>query len=188
MKHTLLIVPGLGDSTAGHWQDNWLQHFPNAKKVVQNNWNQPQLQDWLTNLDATIKSIETPIVIVAHSLAVSLVMHWSQQNDTSKIAGALLVAPADVESAEHTPKEVWNFAPIPLEQLNYPSIVITSSNDPYISDKRAEFLAQKWGSEFYNVGPKGHLNLASQLGLWEEGQEILGFLFQIIVEKKVTNK
>lgn len=32
MKHTLLIVPGLGDSTTGHWQDNWLQHFPNTKK------------------------------------------------------------------------------------------------------------------------------------------------------------
>src|SRR5215217_1693049 len=106
MKHTLLIVPGLGDSTTGHWQDNWLQQFPNTKKVVQNNWNQPQLQDWLRNLDATVKSIETPIIIVAHSLAVSLVAHWSQQNDTSKIAGALLVAPADVESSEHTPEEI----------------------------------------------------------------------------------
>lgn len=184
MKHTLLIVPGLGDSTTGHWQDNWLKRFPNAKKVVQNNWNQPQLQDWLNNLDATIKTIESPIVIVAHSLAVSLVAHWSQQNDTSKIAGALLVAPADVESSEHTPEETWNFAPIPLDKLKYPSIVITSSNDPYISVERAEFLAQKWGSQFYNVGPKGHLNLASQLGLWEEGQEILQSLLQLIIENK----
>lgn len=184
MQHTFLIVPGLGDSTAGHWQDNWLHHFPNAKKVVQNNWNQPQLQDWLSNLDATIKSIETPIIIVAHSLAVSLVAHWSQQNDSSKIAGALLVAPADVESAVHTPEETWNFAPIPLDKLKYPSIVITSSNDPYISAERAEFLAQKWGSLFYNVGPKGHLNLASQLGLWEEGQEILQTFLQLITENK----
>ncbi|MFL9832306.1 alpha/beta hydrolase [Flavobacterium sp. ST-87] len=184
MKHTLLIVPGLGDSTTGHWQDNWLQHFPNATKVVQNNWNQPQLEDWLKNLDATINSIETPIVIVAHSLAVSLVMHWSQKNDTSKIAGALLVAPADVESPEHTPEEIWNFAPIPLDQLKYPSIVITSANDPYISAKRAEFLAQKWGSDFYNVGPKGHLNLASQLGLWEEGQQILENLLEKITKNQ----
>ncbi len=184
MKHTLLIVPGLGDSTAGHWQDNWLQHFPNAKKVGQDNWNQPQLQDWLKNLDATIKSIETPIIIVAHSLAVSLVAHWSQQNDTSKIAGALLVAPADVESSAHTPEETWNFAPIPLDKLKYPSIVITSANDPYISAERAKFLAQKWGSHFYNVGPKGHLNLASQLGLWEEGQKILKSLVLIITENE----
>ena len=184
MQHTLLIVPGLGDSTAGHWQDNWLQHFPNAKKVVQNNWNQPQLKDWLHNLDTTIKAIETPIVIVAHSLAVSLVMHWSQQNDTTKIAGALLVAPADVESSEHTPEEIWNFAPIPLEPLKYPSIVITSSNDPYISVERAEFLAKNWGSLFYNVGPKGHHNLASQLGLWEEGQKFLEILLQQIQESE----
>lgn len=181
MKYTLLIVPGLGDSTTGHWQDNWLQYFPNTKKVVQDNWNQPQLQDWLKNLDATIKSIETPIVIVAHSLAVSLIAHWSQQNDTGKIAGALLVAPADVESSAHTPEEIWNFAPIPLAKLSYPSIVITSSNDPYISTERAEFLANQWGSQFYNVGPKGHLNFASQLGLWEEGQEILNSLLQTVL-------
>ncbi|WP_026714950.1 RBBP9/YdeN family alpha/beta hydrolase [Flavobacterium daejeonense] len=182
MKHTLLIVPGLGDSATGHWQDNWLQHFPNTKKVVQDNWNQPQLQDWLKNLDATINSIETPVVIVAHSLAVSLVTHWSQQNNTSKIAGALLVAPADVESAEHTPEEIWNFAPIPLNKLNYPSIVISSSNDPYISVERAEFLANQWQSHFYNVDPKGHLNFESQLGLWEEGQQILESLLQSITK------
>lgn len=173
MKYTLLIVPGLGDSVTGHWQDNWLHHFPHTKKVNQNNWNQPQLQDWLKNLEATIKTIETPIVIVAHSLAVSLIAHWSQHHDTSKIAAALLVAPADVDSAEHTPEETWNFAPIPLHHLKYPSIVISSSNDPYISVERAEFLSNKWGSIFYNVGPKGHLNFASQLGLWQEGQEIL---------------
>ena len=184
MQHTLLIVPGLGDSTTGHWQDNWLQHFPNTKKVVQNNWNQPQLKDWLHNLDTTIKAIETPIVIVAHSLAVSLVMHWSQQNDTSKIVGALLVAPADVESPEHTPEEIWNFAPIPLDKLKYPSVVISSTNDPYISIERAEFLAKKWESDFYNVGLKGHLNLASQLGLWEEGQEILKSLILSIRENQ----
>lgn len=184
MTHTLLIVPGLGDSTKGHWQDNWLEHFPNTKKVVQDNWNQPQLQDWLNNLDATIQSIDTPIVIVAHSLAVSLIMHWSQQNDTSKIIGALLVAPADVESAEHTPEEIWNFAPIPLNKLKYPSVVITSANDPYISVERAQFLSENWGSFFYNVGPKGHLNLASQLGLWNEGQEILKKLMEQITQNK----
>lgn len=184
MQHTLLIVPGLGDSTTGHWQDNWLHHFPNAKKVVQDNWNEPQLQDWLSNLDATIKSIDTPIIIVAHSLAVSLIAHWSQQNDTTKIAGALLVAPADVESSDHTPEEIWNFAPIPLEPLKYPSIVITSSNDPYISVERAEFLAKNWGSLFYNVGPKGHLNLASELGLWDEGQKFLEILLQQIQESE----
>lgn len=184
MKHTLLIVPGLGDSTSGHWQDNWLQHFQNTNKVVQNNWNQPQLQDWLTNLNATINSIETPIVIVAHSLAVSLVAHWSKQNDTSKVIGALLVAPADVESSEHTPEETWNFAPIPLNKFKYPTVVITSSNDPYISAERAEFFAKKWESTFYNVGPKGHLNLGSKLGFWEEGQEILETLIQSIQSKK----
>lgn len=180
MKYTLLIVPGLGDSGEGHWQNNWLHHFPNTKKVIQNNWNKPILKDWLNNLNTSINSIETPVIIVAHSLAVSLIAHWSQNNDISKIAGAMLVAPADVESPTHTPKEIWNFAPIPLSKLDYPSMVITSSNDPYISVERAQFLAEQWGSFFYNVGPKGHLNSESQLGLWEEGQEILQALISLI--------
>jgi len=180
MKYTLLIVPGLGDSGEGHWQNNWLEHFPNAKKVIQKNWDKPILEDWLNNLNESINSIENPIIIIAHSLAVSLVMHWTQNNDTSKIAGALLVAPADVESPAHTPEEIWNFAPIPLSKLDYPSIVITSSNDPYISVERAQFLAEQWGSLFYNLGPKGHLNSESNLGLWEEGQEILQALISLI--------
>lgn len=102
----------------------------------------------------------------------------------AKIAGALLVAPADVESSEHTPEETWNFAPIPLNNLKYPSAVITSSNDPYISVERAEFLSKNWGSRFYNVGQKGHLNFASQLGLWKEGQEILETLILSIQENQ----
>jgi hypothetical protein len=183
MKHTLLIVPGLGDSGEGHWQNNWLQHFPNAKKVIQNNWNQPILKDWLNNLTTTINAIEGPIVIIAHSLAVSLISHWTQLNNTDKIIGALLVAPADVESPTHTPAEIWNFAPIPLSQFNYPSIVITSSDDPYVSVERAQFLAEKWGSLFINVGPKGHINSESQLELWEEGQQILKSLIKLIAEK-----
>jgi predicted alpha/beta hydrolase family esterase len=32
MMHTLLIMAGLGDSSEGHWQNNWLKQFPNAQK------------------------------------------------------------------------------------------------------------------------------------------------------------
>jgi predicted alpha/beta hydrolase family esterase len=78
------------------------------------------------------------IIIVAHSLACSLINHWSKENKTHKIAGALLVAPADVDSPAHTPIKLET-SPIPLLKLDYPSILITSSNDPYISVERAAF-------------------------------------------------
>ena len=94
--------------------------------------------------------------------------------------GALLVAPADVDSKTHTPEETWNFAPIPLQELPYPSVVVTSNNDPYISVEKALILAEKWGSHFINVGSKGHLNTASDLKNWEEGQQILAQLLKEI--------
>lgn len=180
MKYTLLIVPGLGDSGKEHWQNYWLTKYQNSQKVIQNDWDRPILSDWLHNLNAAIAAIDGDIVIVAHSLAVSLVAHWSAANDTQKIVGALLVAPADVDSRSHTPEEIWNFSPIPISKLDFPSIVVTSSNDPYVSVKRAQFLAEQWGSAFISIGPKGHLNSESQLGFWEEGQGILQSLLTII--------
>lgn len=183
MTHTLLIIPGLGDSSDGHWQNNWLEHFPNSHKVAQTNWNEPQLEDWLNHLNSAIERVEGPIILVAHSLAVVLIAHWSQKYTNSQIKGALLVAPADVDSSDHTPPETRNFAPIPLHKLCFPSVLITSSDDPYIHIDRAQFLAEKWDSIYYNIGDKGHLNASSQLGSWQEGQEILKDLVKLIREK-----
>jgi predicted alpha/beta hydrolase family esterase len=180
MNYTLLVVPGLGDSGKEHWQSYWLTKYENSRKVIQNDWDRPVLADWLEKLNEVIAAIDGKIIIVAHSLAAVLVAHWSTTNNTQKIAGALLVAAADVDSHYHTPEETWNFSPIPLLKFNYPSIVVTSSNDPYISVERAQFLAEQWGSAFINIGPKGHLNSDSQLGHWKEGQDILKSLFTVI--------
>jgi uncharacterized protein len=39
-------------------------------------------------------------------------------------------------------------------------------------DRDAGF-ARAWGSRFLNVGAKGHINSASTLGAWPEGQALL---------------
>jgi predicted alpha/beta hydrolase family esterase len=100
-------------------------------------------------------------------------MHWASVNSNPNVIGALLVAPADVDSPEHTPETIWNFSPIPLSKLPFPSIVVSSENDPYISVQRAEYFAKMWGSDFINIGQKGHINSESNLEFWEEGQSIL---------------
>lgn len=180
MTPKLLIIPGLGDSGVGHWQNFWLDHFPNAIKVTQNNWDQPLLSDWIERLEATLQTIQEPTILVAHSLATILVAHWAKKQQNTHIIGALLVAPADVDSQEHTPECTWNFAPIPLHLLPFPSIVVGSENDPYMTLERAQKLAKNWGSDFINIGKKGHINSEMNLGLWEEGQAILKLLIQKI--------
>ena len=173
METKLLILAGLGDSGEKHWQSYWLQKFKNATKVVQENWDEPQLDDWLDKLQEAIAQLDAPTILVAHSLAVSMVLHWAAANNNPNIIGALLVAPADVDSEDHTPETIWNFSPMPIKKLDFPSIVITSDNDPYISSERAENFAQLWDSDFINIGQKGHINSDSNLEFWEEGQLIL---------------
>ena len=180
MTPKLLIIPGLGDSGVGHWQNFWLDHFPNTTKVTQDNWDEPLLNDWLDRLDETIQSIQEPTILVAHSLATILVAHWAKTFEHPFIKGALLVAPADVNSSEHTPECIWNFAPIPIKPLPFPSIVVGSENDPYMTLERAYELSKSWGSDFINIGRKRHINSEMKLGLWEEGQEILKLLIQKI--------
>ncbi|WP_448104354.1 RBBP9/YdeN family alpha/beta hydrolase [Pedobacter panaciterrae] len=173
MEAKIVIIPGLGGSGDDHWQSFWSRSFDNVVRIEQENWDEPELEKWLEKLNEAIEKLDSPVILVAHSLAVSLVLHWAVKYDKSKIKGALLVAPADVDSPEHTPDVVRGFAPIPIIKLAFPSIVVASLNDPYLSLNRAKYFAEQWGSEFINIGKKGHINSDSNLGFWEEGQLIL---------------
>jgi predicted alpha/beta hydrolase family esterase len=39
--------------------------------------------------------------------------------------------------------------------------------------ERTQYLAKIWGSDFVNIGQKGHINSESNLEFWEEGQMLL---------------
>ena len=47
---SILIIPGLSGSGAEHWQTAWEKHEPNMQRVEQNNWEEPQLTEWLHTL------------------------------------------------------------------------------------------------------------------------------------------
>ncbi|TGD83124.1 RBBP9/YdeN family alpha/beta hydrolase [Hymenobacter wooponensis] len=166
----ILIVPGLGNSGPEHWQTYWEQHY-GYSRVQQGNWDQPVLADWVQNLEDVVATAGPDVVLVGHSLGCVTIAHWASTT-RHRIKGALLVATADVDRAD-MPPEVMNFALIPLTRLPFPSIVVASTNDEYITLERAQHLAEVWGSRFVNVGALGHINSASSLGLWPEGHELL---------------
>ena len=64
-------------------------------------------------------------------------------------------------------------APIPMEALPFPSIVLASSDDPYATPERSRALAGAWGSRFVDIGKAGHLNTESGHGAWLEGERLL---------------
>jgi predicted alpha/beta hydrolase family esterase len=177
MDTNILTIPGYGGSGKSHWQSLWEKEFKNIERVVQDNWNSPQCNLWVDRLNSYINK-DKKYILVGHSLACSLVSHWTLTHDSSAIIGALLVSPADVDSPEHTPEEVRNFMPMPLEKLPFKSIVVASDNDPYVSFERAEFFANAWGSDFINIGSHGHINAESELSSWDFGKNLLRELQQ----------
>jgi len=164
---SVLILPGLGNSGPAHWQSLWQDAY-GYRRVEQANWDQPQLADWLANLEQAVNASPAGVVLVAHSLACSLVAHFAQSRP-HKVQGAFLVSPADVESSRCTPDSARCFSPIPLAPLPFPAHVVASSDDPYVDRERAEFFAQRWGAAFTNVGNAGHINANSNLGAWPAG-------------------
>lgn len=167
-----LIIPGLNNSGPKHWQTLWESKI-DCIRLNQANWSEPQLEDWLEVLNKALDDCDEDIILVAHSLGCALVLNWVQRYQSSKIKGALLVAPADVDLAENTPDVVRHFSPMPTTKLPFKNILVASQNDPYMSFKRAHSFALAWGSEFISVGNCGHINADSDLGQWDFGLEIL---------------
>ena len=168
----ILILPGYADSEPDHWQSHWERADPACRRVVQDDWLEPRLANWLATLDRYVRECDSPPVLAAHSLACVLVAHWATRS-SALVKAALLVAPGDVDSPVHTPDEVRSFSPIPLVQLPFPSIVVASTDDPFVTPARAEMFAQAWGSCLITLDNAGHVNAAAGYGPWPEGRKLL---------------
>lgn len=176
MIPTILIVPGLGSSGQQHWQTLWGRQHPEFVRVEQRDWETPNCSDWMATLDkAVMQHDPAEVIVVAHSLACIAVAIWAKEYNRS-IKAALLVAPADTEAADF-PEGTTGFTPIPLEPLPFQSLLVASTNDPYITEARAMQLAQAWGSDFVSVGEAGHINADAGYGEWDEGLALLKRLY-----------
>ena len=172
MDCDVLTLAGLWNSGPQHWQTHWEHKHPGWHRVQHRDWNNPDRHEWVTELDAAIADCQGPPLLVAHSLACVMVAQWARSGSELNIAGAFLVAPSDVEAPSY-PVDVNGFAPMPLEPMPFPSIVVTSSNDEYVSVERARQFAQAWGSRLVEIGPAGHINGDSGYGEWPEGEKLL---------------
>jgi predicted alpha/beta hydrolase family esterase len=168
---SVLIIPGLYDSGPEHWQSGWERTRGDCLRVQQRDWQTPDRSDWVAALDAAVAQFRSPPVLVAHSLGCCTVAHWARTTKR-RARGALLVAPSDVEAPSYPPGTV-GFAPMPLEPLPFPTIVVASSDDEYVSPARAAAFAQAWGARLVEIGRAGHINSASGLGAWLDGQRLL---------------
>ncbi|MBC9248897.1 alpha/beta hydrolase [Pseudomonas alcaligenes] len=166
-----LILPGWQGSPDEHWQSHWQRNLPNASRVEQHDWQQPDPQLWVAALEQAVQAAANPVVLIAHSLGCVTVARWAAQAPLAslrKVRGALLVAPADVERPG-CPLELQGFAPISRELLPFPSVLVGSDNDHAASAVRALELARDWGAQPAILPGAGHINVKSGHQRWEQG-------------------
>jgi len=173
----VLILPGYQNSGPGHWQSLWQVERPEFHRVLQRDWVDTRRDEWVAGLDQAVRAAGAPVVVAAHSLGCVTVAHWAA-GGRREIVGALLVAPPDVEH-EWAADAVKNFAPIPLDPLPFPSIVVASTNDLYADIERAQQWALAWGSRFVSLEGAGHINSDAGYGLWPEGLALLDELIAL---------
>ncbi len=190
MKAEVLMVPGLWNSGPENWHTLWQSEHMEYRRVMQRDWEHPVCKEWVRTLDEYVSAASDDdgvdgVVLVAHSLGCATVAHWAAQyairvgaeriDDRRKpamVLGALLVGPSDVEAPNH-PTEAVGFDPMPMARLPFRSIVVASSNDPYVTIERAEAFANAWGSKFVPIGEAGQINADSGYGPWEAGKQYL---------------
>lgn len=175
---TVLIVPGLRDHVQAHWQTLLAQELPRSVTVPPLEHDKLSCPARLDAIGRALEPIAGPVVIVAHSAGCMMVAHWAQRS-TRPILGAVLAAPADVETpmpAGYPTRDVLaanGWLPIPRRCLPFPSILAASSNDPLTPLDRAIGFARDWGSRLVELGPMGHLNPASGHGPWPMARQLI---------------
>ncbi len=173
-----LILPGLAGSPEGHWQYLWAEERQNARYVEQENWDFPDLARWIATLDQALEESDG-VYLVAHSLGCVLAAHVAALPSARKIRGALLVAPCDLEATGRIHPGLISFGVMPESPLPFPSVLVASRDDPYMSYDRAGYFADRWGADLHDLGYAGHINLSSGYGRFHRGYR----LFDALVER-----
>ena len=180
---TVLIVPGLRDHVAQHWQTLLASGLPRVLTVPPMGRDDLDVTTRVEAIEHAARLVEGPLVIVAHSGGCIMVAHWAQQT-LCNVQGALLATPPDFESPmpEGYPSinalRVGGWLPVPRTPLPFRSIVAASRNDPLGTYERVSALAADWHSELVDLGEVGHLNPASGFGPWPLAQVFIEQLAQ----------
>ncbi|EJM86528.1 MULTISPECIES: RBBP9/YdeN family alpha/beta hydrolase [Pseudomonas] len=175
---TVLIVPGLREHVAEHWQTLLEARLSKVRSVPPQETDKLDCNKRVQAIQHALEQIDGPVILVAHSAGVLMVAHWAAQY-RRPIKGALLAAPPDLDapwpsgypSPETLRSQGWD--PLPKGPLPFRSLVAASTNDHLASLEAVTHLAEGWGSELLNLGDVGHLNPAAGYGHWPQAEALI---------------
>jgi len=189
---TTLIIPGYRGSENAHWQ-TWIENQISGSKRIHQNWEQPVLSSWATNIARTLTDLTSPVWIIAHSFG-CLASILAAVENPEKVLGLMLVAPADPERFDQDGVKRWHGigasesvrAQIPTYTLPVPSMLIASDNDPWMQASKARLWGECWGSRTFTLKDAGHINTSSGFGPWPDGLKLFKHLQSMAGCSRVT--
>jgi serine hydrolase len=168
MSQKVLLLHGWGGSDYPHWQ-SWLageivKEYGYVKFLRFSNYDEPRLNVWLDELTTALEEFK-PDIVICHSLANTLWFHLCNTQNIREIQKLYLVAPPSMNC--HV-EELKEFFPVksPKNLHAKETLLITSTNDPYMSVEEAKALQKELGIEMKMLENAGHINSDSGFGEW----------------------
>ena len=169
MQEKVLLLHGWGGSDNPHWQ-SWLageiaKDYGSVSFLELSDYDSPLLDVWKKELIQHLEEFR-PDVVICHSLANTLWFHLCNDKSIKKgIKKLFLVAPPSLNSEI---QELKSFFPVQTPSNLYAkeTILVTSTNDPYMSIDEANRLQKSLNVEMKLLQDAGHINADSGYGEW----------------------
>ncbi len=164
----VLLLHGWGGSDFPHWQ-SWLageiaKEYGYVSFLKFSDFEFPDFAVWKKELTAHLKDFR-PDIVICHSLANTLWFHLCNTNAVKKVQKLYLVAPPSLKCDI---PELESFFPLEMPKNPYAdkTLLVASSNDPYMSMDEAKELQDSLGVEMIVLENAGHINADSGYGEW----------------------
>lgn len=163
-----MILHGWGGSDFPHWQ-SWLagelaKEYGTVSFFKFSTPDTPNLGMWKKQLVEHLQEFK-PNIVICHSLANTLWFHLCNSENFEMVEKLYLVAPPSLNCAI---AELESFFPVTVPKNPHAKeiLLITSTNDPYMSKQEAKILQDALGVEMKILQNAGHINSASGYGAW----------------------
>lgn len=168
MYKKVLLLHGWGGSDFPHWQ-SWLageiaKDYGCVNFLKFSNFHTPKLDVWMQELLVALEDFR-PDIVMCHSLANTLWFHACNTQKMPEIEKLYLVAPPSLTC---NIKGLREFFPVQIPEKLYAkdTLLITSTNDPYMRIDEAQNLQQSLHVKMKVLENAGHINADSGYGEW----------------------
>lgn len=174
VRTSLLLIPDHGGIPPGHWLAWLAEQVPGSHEVPELDSAQAVLAHWAETIRRYLAAAEATQTLVAHGFG-CLAAAVAVADRPDCVDQLILVAPADAAAFDctgprtHRSRHEERFRldqVLPREALGPPGLLVASRDDPGLYPAGARELAERWGLDFVDTGPAGHIDPAAGYGPW----------------------